>query len=139
MYGGHLEFSAISDFSEWVPCSFLSYLPDVYLFQVLWFSPFLIFFTNRLVTCYYYYPSVTIFYTILVYNEIILRYRWKSIHIRICWYWKGICVQIVCTRFVLKKNHLAVSYPYIRAENSSSGCISIHRGFCKMLELFCFI
>ena len=34
--------------------------------------------------------------------------------------------------FVLK-NHLTAAYPYIRAENSSTVCMSIHRGFCKML------
>ena len=31
------------------------------------------------------------------------------------------------------KNHLTANYPYIRAENSSTGWTSIHRGFCKML------
>ena len=36
------------------------------------------------------------------------------------------------TRFVLK-NHLTATYPYIRAVNSSTGCTSIHHGFCKML------
>ena len=31
------------------------------------------------------------------------------------------------------KNYLTAIYPYIRIENSSTGCTSIHRGFCKML------
>ena len=31
------------------------------------------------------------------------------------------------------ENHLTVAYPYIRAENSPTGCTSTHRGFCKML------
>ena len=34
--------------------------------------------------------------------------------------------------FVLK-NHLTASYLYIRAENSSTGCMNILHGFCKML------
>ena len=38
----------------------------------------------------------------------------------------------LCTRFILK-NHLTAIYPYICAENSSTGFTSIHRGFCKML------
>ena len=38
----------------------------------------------------------------------------------------------VCTRFVLK-NHPTAIYPYFRAENSSTGCTSIHRGVCKIL------
>ena len=37
----------------------------------------------------------------------------------------------VCTRFVMK-NHLTATYSYIRDENSSTGCTSIH-DFCKML------
>ena len=32
-----------------------------------------------------------------------------------------------------KSPHLTATYPHIRAENSSTGCTSIHRGFCKML------
>ena len=36
----------------------------------------------------------------------------------------------VYSRFVLK-NHLTAAYLYIRAENNSTGCTSIHRGFCK--------
>ena len=31
------------------------------------------------------------------------------------------------------KNHLTVAYLYIRAENSSTGCMSILHGFCKIL------
>ena len=32
------------------------------------------------------------------------------------------------------KNHLTDTYPYIRAENSSTGYTSILHGFCKMLR-----
>ena len=38
-------------------------------------------------------------------------------------------------------NHLTATYPYIRAENSSTGCTSKHvRGFCKLFDIsvFCF-
>ena len=34
--------------------------------------------------------------------------------------------------FVMK-NHLSATYPYIRAENSSIGCMRINHWFCKML------
>ena len=31
------------------------------------------------------------------------------------------------------KNHLTATYPYMRAENSSTGCtLHLARGFCKM-------
>ena len=36
----------------------------------------------------------------------------------------------VCTRFILK-NHLIATYPYTRAENSSTGCTNIFHEFCK--------
>ena len=38
----------------------------------------------------------------------------------------------MCTRFVLK-NYLTAIYTYIPAENSSTGCTSIHLWVCKML------
>ena len=31
------------------------------------------------------------------------------------------------------KNHLTAAYQYIGAENSSTGCTSVPRGFCNML------
>ena len=41
----------------------------------------------------------------------------------------------VCTRRLMK-NHLTTTFPY---ENSSTGCTSILRGFCKMLWYWCIL
>ena len=39
--------------------------------------------------------------------------------------------------FLLKK-HLAATYPYIRAENSYTGCTSVLRGFIKYFDIAVF-
>ena len=61
-----------------------------------------------------------------------IQYKWRLFEVNVVIIAKAskgmqqVCIDVL-------KNHLTATYPYIRAENSSTGCMNILRGYRKML------